>query len=145
MAIGALGRLINPQYLMDNRYVSLRDAASVGFLCYLTGAAGDTYTVTEAKDAAGTGAQVLATVTDYWTNTGNGSDAWTRHTQAAASTVVTAAAATENCAYFEVHGVELSDGFDYVKVASTGAGIVIAILHDLTVQRKPSNLAAIGV
>lgn len=145
MSVGALGALINPQYLMDNRYVSLRNCSSIGFLCYLTGAAGDTYTLTEAKDAAGTSAQTLATVTDYWTNTGNGSDAWTRHTQAAAATVVTAAAATENCAWFEVQASELSDSFDYVKVASTGAGIVIAVQYNLLFQRKPSNLPAIGV
>lgn len=141
----ALGRTVNAQYLMDNRYVSLKDCQSVAFLCYLTGAAGDTYTLTEAQDASGTGAQVLATITRYHTNTGNGSDAWTLHTQAAASTVVTAAAATENCAWFEVDGAELSAGFDYVKVASTGAGIVIAVQHGLDVQRKPSNLVAIGV
>jgi len=145
MAMLSLGRTLNPQYLMDNRYVRLRGADAVGFLCYLTGAAGDTYTVTEAKDAAGTGAQVLATVTDYWTNTGNGSDAWTRHTQAAASTVTTAAAATQNCCYFEVNAAELSSTYDYIKVASTGAGIVIALQTDLVVQRAPANLPAIGV
>lgn len=141
----ALGRTVNAQYLMDNRYVSLKDCQGVAFLCYLTGAAGDTYTLTEAQDASGTGAQVLATITRYHTSTGNGSDAWTLHTQAAASTVVTAASADENCAWFEVDAAELSAGFDYVKVASTGAGIVIAVQHDLDVQRKPANLVAIGV
>jgi hypothetical protein len=141
----ALGRTVNAQYLMDGRYVSLKDCQSVAFLCYLTGAAGDTYTLVEAKDASGTSAQNLATITRYHTNTGNGSDAWTLHTQAAAATVVTAAAATENCAWFEVDGTELSDSYDYVKVTSTGAGIVIAMQTGLNVQRKPSNLTAIGV
>lgn len=141
----ALGRTVNAQYLMDNTYVSLKDCQSVAFLCYLTGAAGDTYTLTEATTAAGGSAQVLATITRYHTNTGNGSDAWTLHTQAAASTVVTAASADENCMWFEVDGAELSAGFDYVKVASTGAGVVIAVQHGLDVQRKPSNLVAIGV
>ncbi|HEY6012729.1 MAG TPA: hypothetical protein VIU37_01935 [Candidatus Limnocylindrales bacterium] len=141
----ALGRTINTIAIADGVYINMRDGGGVAFDCYLAAAAGDTYTLTEAKTAAGGSSQVLATITQYYTCTGDGTDTWTKRTQAAASTVVTAAAATENCAYFEIHGVELSDSFDYVKVASTGAGIVIAILHDLTVQRKPSNLAAIGV
>lgn len=141
----ALGRLFNAQYLMDNVYVNLRDAGGVTFLCYLTGAAGDTYTLTEAKTAAGGSAQVLATITRWHTNTGDGTDAWTLHTQAAASTVTTAASADQNCAVISVDAVELSADYDYVKLASTGAGIVIAITRDLNVQRAPANLPAMGV
>lgn len=145
MSMEALGRLFNVQYLMDNVYVNLRDAGGVTFLCYLTGGAGDTYTLTEAKTAAGGSAQVLATITRYHTSTGNASDAWTLHTQAAASTFATAAAATENCAVVEVEASELSADFDYVKLASTGAGLVVAITRDLVVQRAPANLPAMGV
>lgn len=145
MGMQALGRSLNWQYLMDNLYVSMKDCGGLLFLCYLTGAAGDTYTVTEAKDASATGAQVLATVTEYWTCTGNGTDAWTKHTQAAASTVTTAAAATQNCVAFEVRAEELSDTYDYLKVASTGAGVVTVAQVDLAVQRTPANLTAIGV
>ena len=145
MGMQALGRSFNAQYLMDGAYVNLKDCAGIAFLCYLGGAAGDTYTVVEAKTASGTGAQNLVTVTEYWTNTGNGSDAWTKRTQAAAATVTTAAAATQNCMLFEIQSVELSDTYKYVKVTSTGAGIVIAIPHSLEVQRTPANLAAIGV
>lgn len=145
MGMQALGRTFNWQYLMDNVYVNLQNCSGVAFLCYLTGGAGDTYTLTEAKTSAGGSAQVLATVTEYWTCTGNGTDAWTKRTQAAASTVTTAAAATQNCMVFDVQTVELSDGFTYVKVASTGAGIVSVLTHDLTVQRAPQNLPALGV
>jgi hypothetical protein len=141
----ALGRLLNVQQAMDNVYVNVRDAGGITFACYLGGAAGDTYTLTEATTAAGGGAQVLATVTRYHTNTGNGTDGWTLRTQAAASTVITAAAATQNQAVFEVNASELSDGYDFVKVASTGAGVVSAIPRDLRVQRAPANLPAIGV
>lgn len=145
MGMQALGRTFNWQYLYDNAYVNMKNCSGVAFLCYLTGAAGDTYTLTEAKTAAGGNAQVLATITEYWTNTGSGVDAWTKHTQAAGSTVVTAAAAAENCAVFEVQAIELSDGYKYLKVASTGAGLVSVLQHSLTVQRTPGNLAAIGV
>ena len=145
MAIEVLGRDINPQAIMDNVYVNLRDAGSVAFLCYLAGAAGDTYTLTEATTAAGGGAQVLATITRFHTNTGTGVDAWTERTQAAASTMVTAAAATQNCALLEVRAEELSAGYDFVKLASTGAGLVTAIMANLLTQRAPANLPAIGV
>lgn len=140
----ALGRLLNVQSAMDGVYVNLKPGASVCFVLYLTAAAGDTYTLVEAKDAAGTGAQNLATITEYHTNTGNGSDTWTRRTQAAAATLVTAAAATQNQAVFEVPGTSLSDLYSYVKVTSTGAGLVNAVLYDLYVQRAPANLLKLG-
>ena len=145
MGMQALGRHFNWQAIYDNVYVNMTNCSGVAFLCYLAGAAGDTYTLTEAKTAAGGSAQVLGTVTEYWTNTGTGVDAWTKRTQAAGSTVVTAAAATQNCMVVEVQSVELSDGFKYLKLASTGAGLVSALQYSLAVQRTPANLAAIGV
>ena len=141
----ALGRLGNPILQADNVYINLKDGAGVQFLCYLAAAAGDTYTLTEAKTAAGGSAQVLATITRYHTCTGDGTDTWTLRTQAAASTVVTAAAATQNAMVVEVEGVELSAGYKYLKLASTGAGRVTANLRDLTVQRAPASLPALGV
>lgn len=141
----ALGRLLNVIPLADNTYINVKGGQGVTFICYLAAAAGDTYTLTEATTAAGGSAQVLATMTRYHTSTGDGTDAWTLRTQTAASTVVTAAAATQNGMVVEVDGAELSDGFKYIKLASTGAGTVAALLHDLTAQRAPAKLAALGV
>lgn len=140
----ALGRLFNTIAAADNVYIDMNDAAGVTFLCYLGGAAGDTYTLTEAKTAAGGSAQALATITRYATCTGDGTDTWTLRTQAAASTVVTAAAATQNYAVIEVDGVELSDTYRFLKLASTGAGTVNAVIRDLAAPRKASNLPAMG-
>lgn len=145
MAQKALGRLVNFTPAGDGKWINLRDAGGVLFECYLAGAAGDTYTLQEAKDAAGTGAQNLACITEYWTNTGDGSDAWTRRTQAAAATVVTAAAATQNAMGVEVLGTSLSDLYRFVKLTSTGAGTVNPNTTDLMVQRAPANLPAMGV
>lgn len=145
MAQYGLGRLFNSTPAADGKWINLRDAGGVAFLCYLAAAAGDTYTLQEAKDAAGTGAQNLVKITEYWTNTGDGSDAWTRRTQAAAATVVTAAAATQNAMVFEVLGTNLSDTYRFVKVTSTGAGAVNACTTDLMVQRAPASLPAMGV
>lgn len=141
----ALGRLVNSTPAADGVWISMREASGILFECYLGAAAGDTYTLQEAKDAAGTGAQNLAVITEYHTNTGNGSDAWTRRTQAAAATVVTAATAVQQAAIFEVEGTNLSDTYKYVKVTSTGAGTVRATQRDLLTQRTPANLPAMGV
>lgn len=141
----ALGRLLNYRHIADGGYVSLKDADSASFFCYLGGAAGDTYTLTEAKDASGTGAQVLAAFTEFFTCTGDGSDAWVRTTQAAASTVVTSATAAQQSMCCEVEAAALDAGYTYVKLTSTGAGLVTAVTHDLEVQRRPNNLPALGV
>ncbi|MFF9271143.1 hypothetical protein [Streptomyces rochei] len=145
MSQKALGRLFNTTPAADNVWISLKGAAGVTFACYLAGGVGDTYTVQQATDASGTGAKNLTAITEYHTSTGNGSDAWTRRTQAAAATVTTAAAATQNAAVFEVEGTQLDDGFKYVRVASTGAGTVNAITRDLMSGRAPANLPATGV
>lgn len=142
MSQESLGRLINPVAIGDNVYVSLKQAGGVTFLCYLAAAAGDTYTLTEAKDAAGTGAQVLATINRYYVSNGVGG-VWTKKTQANGSTVVTLAVTGENGMVLEIEGTELSDGYKYVKLASTGAGLVTPILRDLVVQRAPANLASV--
>lgn len=145
MSQKALGREFNATPAADNVWINLSDAGGVTFIGYLAAGAGDTYTLTQAQDSAGTGAKNLATVTDYHTNTGNGSDAWTRRTQAAAATVVAAASAVQNAVVIEVEGTQLDDGFQFVRVASTGAGAVTALTRDLMVKRAPENLPAMAV
>ena len=139
----ALGRLFNYRHLADGGWIRLDQCGGVSFLCYLTGAVGDTYTLQEATSSVGAGAQNLAKISKFWTCTGDGSDAWTKRTQAAAATMVTAAAATQNAACVEVDVEQLSDGFKYVKLTSTGAGLVTAVQRDLKVQRTPANLPAV--
>lgn len=145
MSQKALGRLVNVTPAADGVWIALKGAAAgVTFSCYLAGAVGDVYTLQEAKDSSGTGAQNLAIITEYHTNTGNASDAWTRRTQAAGATVTTAAAATQNAMVVEVEGTSLSDTYKYVKLTSTGAGAVTAIQRDLGVMRAPASLPATG-
>lgn len=133
----ALGRLFNVLPVADDVYVPLTDAGGVTFVGVL--AAGDTWTLTEQK-ADGSGDQVLTTIERYWTAATVGA-AWVLHTQAAASTVVTTA--SEDVVVIEVDAAELSDGYSEVKIASTSTGTVFAILRDLHVMRKPSNLPAL--
>lgn len=141
----ALGRIFNYRHLADNGYIRLDNAGHATFLCYLAGGVGDTYTLTEATSAAGGGAQVLAVITRYYTCTGDGSDAWVLRTQSVGSTVVTAAAAAQNGMALEIEANSLSAGYKYIKLASTGAGLVTAVHTDLADQRRPDSLPAIGV
>lgn len=77
-------------------------------------------------------------------------ETWVKHTQAAASEVAISAAANtdiqQNILVVSVNAESLSDGYEWVSlnVPDLGAGdktlCVIAILHDLRVQRAPENL-----
>lgn len=145
MAQKALGRLVNFTPAADGVWINLREAGGVLFECYLAGAVGDVYTLQEAKDSAGTGAQNLPIITEYYTNTGNGTDAWVKRTQAAGATITTTATAAQNAMAVEVQGTSLDDGYKYVKLTSTGAGLVFANTRDLMTQRAPENLPAMAV
>jgi len=135
-----LGKVFNVVAVADGVLVPLKDAGAVSFVCFL--GTGDTYTVQEAKDAAGTGAQNLATVDHFYDSTGVGG-AWSKMTQAAAATVVNDGTAGHDCSVFTIQASELSDTYTHVKCTSTGAGTVVAVLHDLQVQRAPENLPAL--
>lgn len=135
-----LGRVFNTIAVADGVLVPLRDASAVSFICYL--AAGDTFTIQEAQDAAGTGATNLAVIDNYYTSDGVGG-VWAEQSQAAAAAVTIAGTAGLDCAVFTVHASSLSDNFTHVKCTSTSTGTVVAVLHDLTVQRAPQNLPAL--
>lgn len=139
----AQGRLIGtPVAIADGVYIGLAKADNVVFSCYLAGAAGDTYTLTSAQDAAGTGAAVLAAITRYTTSDGVGG-AVTQRTQAAASTMVTAAVTAQNGAVLEVSADSLPAGHKFVKLTSTGAGLVHAFVTDLRYGKSPARLPSV--
>lgn len=131
----ALGRVFNVLYTADDVYVSMIDCSAITFVSFL--AAGDTYTLTEATAQAGTGNQVLTTIDHFWVQATPGA-AWVAVSQAAASTMVTTSA--QDVCVLTVHESELSAGYKWIKLTSTSTGLVVAIQHDLKVQRKPSNL-----
>lgn len=135
----ALGRLFNIVPTADAVEVALRDAASVTFV----GVGTDTYTVESCTDAAGSGAANLVCIDQYYRCTSAaGAAAWTKVTQAVAATF---AATGGGIACATVDGTSLPDTHDYVRCSSAGAGLVIAILHELNVQRTPANLPAAAV
>lgn len=133
-----LGRVFNVLPVADDVYVSLKDATAVSFIC--VNAAGDTWTLTEAADAAGTGAAVLSTITRFHVSATVGA-AWTQVTQAVGSAFTTTS--SQDVAVLTISAAELSDGKDFVKLASTSTGTVVALLHDLVSKRDPANLPAL--
>lgn len=134
-----IGRLFNLVHTADAVYVNLKDAGAVTFVGQLD--AGDTFTITEATAFAGTGAQVLTKITKFNTAAKDGSGAWTTTSQAAASTAVTG---DSKVITITIRAEQLSDGYSYIKCASTSTGTVMAIVHDLKSQRTPANLPAVA-
>lgn len=133
----ALGRLFNLIPTADAKFVNLRDAAGVTFI----GVGADTYTVQSSATASG-GTDLDSVVHWYENANADGSTAWTKHADQVADAAVTTTAAV---AAIYVDAKSLPDGHKYVKCSSTSTGLVVAIVHDLDVQRTPANLAALGV
>lgn len=134
-----LGRLVDVIPIAAGNAFKFRGCSAVLFVC--TG--NDTFTINVGS--------VFGTVTTnpgniithfYQRSDTNGTHAWTKQTQTASNAVVQA-----NSGYttaFEVLTSMLSDPNDYIKVTVGASGLVTAILHDLTVQRKPANLEVLG-
>lgn len=135
-----LGRVFNVIPVADGVYCPLAPGTAVSFICYL--AAGDTYTVQSAQNAGGTGAANLAVVDHFFDSTGVGG-AWSKVTQAAAATVVNDGTAGHDASVFTINANSLPAGHTHVKCTSTSTGTVVALLHDLVVQRSPEKLPAL--
>ena len=131
-----LGRVLNVIPIAAGNAFAMQGASACTFVC--TG--NDTFTLNKASSFAGS-YTTLAVVTRYYTNTAtNGTAVWVKVTQAAAATVVIASGSVA----FTVFTSQLSDPSNYLKVTVGASGLVTAILHDLTVQRAPANLAILG-
>lgn len=135
----------------------LHDCQGVTFVAVL-GAAGSgtedvTFDLQQHTAGSGGSSADLDIVEQYFVKseaTLDGDELWTKVTQAAASEVTLSGAtyaATQVIVVIEVDAEKLSDGFTHVSlnVTDPGAvarlGCVLAIRHDLSVQRSPELLA----
>ena len=121
------------------------------------GSDSEVYTLNQANAASGGTSSSFAVITEYYLKTGASTtmantEAWTRTTQAAGSTVTLALAAKEHILAIPVYADALSDGYSYISLdlADPGTGgtrfcSIFYIHNDLEVQRKPANLAALLV
>lgn len=136
-AMEGLGRSFDIAPIAAGAAFSLRDCLGVTFVC--TG--NDTFTLTVSDSFGGSYATPGNTITKKITNTStNGTAAWVTATQAASNAVTISSGSVA----FYVSGDSLPDGKSYVKVSAGGSGLVTAVFHDLTTQRKADNLAIRG-
>jgi hypothetical protein len=133
-----LGRVLNVVPTADAAWVSLRHAAAVTFI----GVGADTYTLDQATDSSGTGNANLTVITHHYYSSGAvGQTAWARspasgELASAVDNIVT----TDAMIALHVSANSLDDGFSHVRCSSTSSGLVVAILHDLNMQRSPEYL-----
>ena len=143
----ALGRTFNVLPVATGVHISLKNASGVSFLCYENGGA---QSIAFKESKAGASEIALATVNELYASIGVTAAVWTRETSDASadlsdnSTVTKKDTELFDCALIYIGADELSAGFDSVECTIDGAGICIAIVHDLTVQRQPENLPTIG-
>ncbi len=167
MAMAGLGRLFDLAPVIVP--IDLATGANTGFPVDLSNAGGVTFvlfkdvgtagqdpvlTVREAQDGSGTSEQDLDVVTEYFYKGDaslSGNETWTRVTQTAGDIDLDGSLDAEEAGLvaFYVDADSLSEDYTHVTVdiADTGAtagdlGSVLAILHDLHVQRRPDALAA---
>lgn len=133
-----LGRILDVIPIAAGKGFKFRNASAVLFVC----TAADTFTLTASGTYAGSYTSPGNIITHYYQRADtDGTHAWTKQTQAASNAVVQGSAYTTA---FEVLTSMVADPQDYLKVSVGGSGLVMAILHDLTVQRKPANLEILG-
>jgi hypothetical protein len=145
--IEGLGRVFNVIHTADTVGFNLSATSAVSFIVKASGAssvaltAATTYagSYTNFTTAAGFG----QTTRWYQSTTATGTAAWTKQTASWSTATITLAATTGYVSVFTVFGSQMADGYHYLKATCTNA-TVVALLHDLTVQRAPANLAILG-
>lgn len=164
MAKNALGNLFNVVMgvaPLDLQTARNGDWVSMAFAGHCTilvikgqGTDGDdpTFTLQEAKTAAGGTSQALSKISEYWEQEENAANleatgAWVRVTQTEASTVAPGDPSAQSAALyaFEVDAADLSDDYDYIRmnVGDTGTnaqlGALLYIFSELRYPGKPQN------
>lgn len=141
--------------------IHLKNATACTFVAFVAAVSAGTDTMvldTQQHTAATSGTSAdLDVVTRWYVKAEaalDGDETWTEVTQSAASEIsLTGAtyAAQQLIVVWTVDAASLTDGYEWVSVdiadagsGGTRPGCVLGILHDLSVQRKPSNLAQLN-
>lgn len=142
------GRVFDVVHDASGNMFSLKNASAVSFIVKSSGAA--SLAVVAAKTYGGsttnwTPANGFGQTGFFYQNTStNGTAGWTKQTATWTTNSVALAGTTGYTSIFGIYVSQLADGFDYIQVTGTNTTTVIAVLHDLTVSRDPSNLAILG-
>lgn len=145
MSQSGLGRVLNVIYTASGVSVPLTAGTAVTFVHAQPGTGTATLTFTQTISGASSVALNIGTQTAGSENLGSswnvGPDTggtWTA-TAATSANVFTLGGATNDAGAVTVRAEQLADGYN-CAVATASAGTVTAIIHDLLVGRKPSNL-----
>lgn len=134
-----LGRVLNVVGNASGVGIKLKDATAVTFVTYESD--GSTIATITQRDSSGVNGEVPLVCSAYPHKAPGAGGTWTAMSNTAASSIDLDDDTTNNCMVFTVDATMLADGYDTVEVTTDG-GSCVAILHDLTVQRKPTNLAS---
>ena len=142
------GRVFDVVHDSSGNMFSLKNASAVTFIVKSSGAA--SLAVVAAK-AFGGGTTTWTTANGfgqtpvfYQNTTVNGTAAWTKQTATWTTNSVALAGTTGYTSLITIMTSQFADGFDYIQATGTNTTTCIALLHDLTVQRTPANLAVLG-
>jgi hypothetical protein len=141
-----LGRVFDVVHDASGNMFTLKNASSVSFISKSSGS--NTLTLVAAKTFGGstttwTTANGFGQSTFYSENTSAvGAAAWTRVTSSWSSNVLTLGSSGK-VDIVTIYASQFADGFSYIE-GTAAAGDLVAVLHDLDVQRDPRNLALLG-
>lgn len=145
-----LGRQFNVISLADTVGFSMVDCSAVTLVFTTSGAASALFAA--AKTFSGSydaflPASGFGQPTRWYQSTSDtGTAGWTKQTAVWTNTTTASLALSGTTGYMsvvDIFGSQIADGYKYLKVTCTNA-TVVAITHDLTVQRSPVNLAILG-
>jgi len=139
MASGVgLGRVFNVVPAASGVTIPLTRAGAVSFVTYEDD--GSTIATITQVDSTGVNSEIALDVTNYpYKGPGIGGT-WTAMAEQD-DTLDLGDDTTNDAMVFVVRADQLANGYDGVQVTVDG-GICVALVHDLNVQRKPSNLSS---
>lgn len=142
-----LGRVFDVVQTASGNGISFKDASAISFVVAASGAS--SIAVTAAKTFGGAYANWTTAngfgQTDHWyqNTVADGTAAWTKQTASWSSQTLTLAGTNGYVSVVTIYASQLADLYCYIKATATN-GTITALLHDLTVQRTPANLAILG-
>lgn len=143
-----LGRVFNVTHDASGVMVSLKECNAVSFISKASGASsiavvaattygGSTTTWTTANGFGQPANWFQGTAAD-------GTVAWTKQTSSWSTNTLTLAGTSGYISVVTFYVTELADTYKYIQATGTNTTTLIAVTHDLSVQRTPANLAKLG-
>jgi hypothetical protein len=137
MSMRGLGRVFNVVPAASGVGIPLKGASAVSFVTFEDD--GSTIATITQRDSTGVNSEIALDCDVYPHKAPGVGGTWTAMAEQD-DTLDLGDDTTNDAMVFTVLASQLADGYDAVEVTVDG-GICIALLHDLTVQRKPANLA----